>query len=389
MKRLVIVGGGFAGVWAALIASQQRARFELDVSDLAITLVSRDPWLTIRPRLYESTLQGVQVPLATVLNPDEVAFLEAAVTEIDTDARTLTIERKENREQLSYDCLVLAAGSHAARPSVPGEEHAFGVDNFAEATALARHLESLAAQHAAAEPARSSAVVVGAGFTGIEVATTLIGRLRAVVGSQASVTIVERANSLAPDMSRGARSHVEQVLATLGIAIRCGRTVTIIKDDGVELDDGEWIPAATTVWTGGLRASDLTAQIGVERDESGRLPVDAFLRVPAIPGVYAAGDVARTQVDGTHVAPMSCQYAIPMGRTAGFNAIAELCGHQPQPFSTKAYVTCVDLGGADAVFTSGFERDVRLTGYWAAVVKQTINQRLIYPPVRASQGAAN
>ena len=389
MKRLVIVGGGFAGVWAALAASQQRARLGLDVSDLTITLVSRDPWLTIRPRLYEASLEGVRVPLATVLNRDEVALVEATVTEIDTDVRKLAIEQKESREQLSYDCLVLSAGSHAARPRVPGEQHAFSVDDFTEATALARHLESLAAEHASAEPARSSAVVVGAGFTGIEVATTLIGRLRAIVGSHASVTIVERANSPAPDMSPGARAHVEHVLATLGIAVRCGRTVSIIEDDGLTLDDGEWIPAATTVWTGGLRASDLTAQIHVERDEMGRLPVDAFLRVPTIPGVYAAGDVAHTQVEGSHVAPMSCQYAIPMGRTAGLNAIAELCGHHPQPFSTKAYVTCLDLGGADAVFTSGWERDVRLTGYWAAVVKQTINQRLIYPPLRAPQSAAH
>jgi NADH dehydrogenase len=233
------------------------------------------------------------------------------------------------------------------------------------------------------EAARAGAVVVGAGFTGIEVATTLIDRLRAVAGPDARVTIVERAGSPAMDMTDAARAHVEQALATLGIAVRCGRTVSGIRNESVELDSGEWIPAATTVWTGGLRASDLTAQVPVERDELGRLPVDAFQRVAGIAGLYAAGDVAHTLIDGQHVAPMSCQFATQMGRTAGFNALAELCGHTPQPFSPRPYVTCLDLGAAGALFTSGWDRDIRLTGYWGTVMKQTINRRLIYPPARS------
>jgi NADH dehydrogenase len=376
MKRLVIVGGGFAGVWAALAASQQRADTGPADADVTITLINRDPWLTIRPRLYEAAMEDVRVPLAAVLDPAGVELVQAEVRLIDADARRLAIDGAE--QPVSYDCLVLAGGSHTARPRLPTLARAFGVDDFAEATALSEHLKTVA-RSPVSEAARAAAVVVGAGFTGIEVATTLIDRLRAVVGPDARVTIVERAGSPAMDMSERARAHVKQALATLGIAVLCGRTVSAIRSDGVEMDDGEWIPAATTVWTGGLRASDLTAQIRVERDELGRLPVDAFQRVAGIAGLYAAGDVAHTVVDGQHVAPMSCQYATQMGRNAGFNALAELCGRGLQPFSPRPYVTCLDLGGAGALFTSGWNRDIQLTGYWASIMKQTINRRLIYP----------
>src|SRR6185503_15425778 len=122
--------------------------------------------------------------LSAVLQPLGVELIEAEVTHLDTDARRLTLARE--RQQLLYDSLVLASGSRAARPRTPDPERVFSVDTFAEATALAQHLKSLLTVH---EPARSAAVVVGAGFTGIEVATSLIDRLRAVAGGQATVTI--------------------------------------------------------------------------------------------------------------------------------------------------------------------------------------------------------
>jgi NADH:ubiquinone reductase (H+-translocating) len=97
--------------------------------------------------------------------------------------------------------------------------------------------------------------------------------------------------------------------------------------------------------------------------------------------VYAAGDVAHAAADAAgHIAPMSCQCAIPMGEIAGANAAAELLGGKLAPFSHSAYVTCLDLGDAGALFMEGWDREVRLTGFWAKVMKETINTRLIYPP---------
>ena len=385
MPNIVIVGGGFAGVWAALAAANVRRAHPARSRDLAISLVSRDPWLTIRPRLYESTLDDVRVPLDEVLGPADVEFIRGDVARIDATGRTVVVADDAGARELSYDRLVLAAGSRLFRPPIPGIEHAFGVDTYAEATALERHLSTLGSTDG---NARFSAVVVGAGFAGIEVATTLASRVRAAAHAagareQARVAIVERAPVVAPDLGPAARTHVERAFSTLHIDVRRGVAVKSITPEGLTLDNGEWMPAATTVWTGGFRANDLAGQLGVPRDELGRVSVDEYLRIREVPDAFAAGDVARAIADdgdAEHIAPMSCQCAIPMGEIAGRNAAAELLRLPRERFAHTQYVTCLDLGDAGALFMEGWSREPRLSGFWAKVMKQTINTRLIYPP---------
>jgi NADH dehydrogenase len=385
MKRLVILGGGFAGVWAARGALSTLRRHASRASDVNITLVSRDAWLTIRPRLYEASLDDVRVPLEDVLE-SAVERIEGEVTRIDSSARTITIADATSVGTLPYDCLILAAGSHVQRPPIPGIEHANTVDTYADALALQRHLATL--PEARAIPVRDgqfTAVIVGAGFTGIEVATSLVSRLRAIAatvgaGERARVVVVEQALAVAPDLGPAARQPIEQALAALGIEVRVGVSLSEIRRDGVTLGNGESIAASTTVWTGGLRANRLAAQLPAERDGAGRVAVDEFLRVRGLANVYAAGDVARAMADQTHVAPMSCEYAIPMGERAGSNAVADLLGVPAAPFAQPYYVNCLDLGEAGGLFTQGWDRDVRLTGFWAKTLKEAINTRLIYPP---------
>lgn len=377
MQRLVIVGGGFAGVWAALGAADVRRRHGYDRAELDITLVSRDPWLTIRPRLYEATLEGVRVPLDMVLEPAGVARVQGEVTTIDTAARTVAVR---GVGVLTYDRLVMASGSRLDRPSIPGAERVFAVDSYAEAMALDRHLAS-----AAVDESGFTAVVVGAGFAGIEVATELVGRLRAIArrsrpADAVRVVLVERASVPAPDLGADARRHVEQSLSRLGIELRLGASVASVESDGVTLSSGERIPARTTIWTCGFRASPLAAQLPVEHDALGRVHVDGLLRVRGVQGVFAAGDVAHAMADATHVSPMSCQLAVPMGESAGRNAAAELLAMPAAPWSHPHYVTCLDLGEAGALFMEGWDRDVKLTGFWGKLMKETINRRLIYPP---------
>jgi NADH:ubiquinone reductase (H+-translocating) len=384
MQHVVIIGGGFAGVWSALGASAMRQELGRAASDLRITLVSRDPYLTIRPRLYEADPEGLRVPFDMVLDDIGVEHLVGEVTRIAPAARALTVHPSRGLLPLAYDRLILAAGSVLNRPAIRGAaEHAFSVDNYAEAMSLHRHLATLPARPAF--PGRFTAVVIGAGFTGLEVATGMIGRLRALAAragaeDEAAVLLVERAEVVGPDLGANPRPVIETALRELGVGVRLGRTVTAVDADGVTLTDGERIPAATTVWTSGLRASDLAAQLPVERDALGRLPVDEYLRVRGVAGVLAAGDVARAMADAEHVALMSCQHAIPMGECAGRNAVAEVLGGAPAVYTQPHYVTCLDLGAWGALFTEGWERSVRLTGLWAKVMKETINTRLIYPP---------
>lgn len=379
MSKVVVLGGGFAGVWAALAASAQRRRA---ARSLDIAVVSRDPWLTIRPRLYEDDVSDTRIPLDAVLGPAGVERIEGDVRQVDGRAHEVVLA---NGTVTRYDRLVIATGSVVQRAAIPGAPRAFAVDTYQEAIALRDHLASLPSRRDDAS-GRFTAVVIGAGFTGIEVATSMASRMRRVAASAgarrlARVVLVERAPAIAPDLGEQARRHVMDALATLRVEWRAGTAVDAIEADGVRLAGGEWIPAATVILTGGFRASPLVAQLAEQRDALGRVSVDAYLRVPEIEHVYAAGDVARAAADDAgHIVPMSCQCAIPMGEIAGANAAAELLGGTLARFSHAAYVTCLDLGEAGALFMEGWDREVRLTGFWAKVVKQAINTRLIYPP---------
>lgn len=382
MRNVLIVGGGFAGLWAAMAAALARDELGLTDSALRIGLVSRDPWLTIRPRLYEADLSHTRVRLDSVLRPIGVDRIQAEVTDIDTSTQRVSFASRS--AGVSYDALVMAAGSQLRWPEVPGlREHAFCVDTHAEATKLDGHLRALGDR---SDSQSRTAVVVGSGFTGLEVATELVGRLgdrpeqRLQSFGRPRVILLEREEQVAPTLGDGPRPWIQEALATLGIELRVGETVVRVDAEGLDLEGGEAIASATTVWTGGFRASPLTEQVPVEPDPLGRLPVDGTLAVEGIDCLFAAGDVARAWADEGRPTLMSCQHAIPMGMVAGHNAVSELFGMELREYSQPDYVTCLDLGPWGALFMQGWDRQVRLAGQWAKVVKQAINRRLIQPP---------
>jgi NADH:ubiquinone reductase (H+-translocating) len=193
--------------------------------------------------------------------------------------------------------------------------------------------------------------------------------------------LVDRSQTVGQQLGDGPRPQIIAALDELGVEVRLGTTVAEVTDTQVRLTDGEVIAASTTVWTAGMLASPLTEQIQGERDQLGRLIVDEYLRVPTAPDVYAAGDTAAAVADDGHVVMQSCQHAIPLGKFAGYNAAADLFGLPQAPFAPTSYATCLDLGAAGAVATSGWNREVQMTGNEAKTLKQQINAEWIYPPL--------
>jgi NADH:ubiquinone reductase (H+-translocating) len=388
--RLVIIGAGFAGMYAALSSARLRDIRGVSPEELEIALVAPEPTLLVRPRLYEAKPETLTAPLLDVLKAIDVVYAQGSAETIDTKSRTVeVVSAKGTRKSLSYDRLVVATGSRLFRPNIPGlAEHGFSVDRLDDAIALDRHLHSLADRPASM--ARDTVVVAGGGFTGIEVATEMPARLRAILGKDAKprVIIVDRNNAIAPDMGAGPRPIIEDALRKLGVEARLGVGVAALDKSGVTLADGERIESATVIWAAGMRAAPLTTQIPAERDNFGRLLVDRDLRVPSVPGVFATGDAARAACDDLgNYALMSCQHATRMGAFAGNNAAAELLGVPTKPYHQKAYVTCLDLGEAGALFTRGWDRKVEMVGDVAKKTKQEINTVWIYPP-RAERAAA-
>ncbi|EIG60517.1 MULTISPECIES: NAD(P)/FAD-dependent oxidoreductase [unclassified Bradyrhizobium] len=381
--RLVIIGAGFAGMYAALSAARLRDIRGVSPQDLQIALVSPEPTLVVRPRLYEPKPETLTAPLLDVLEAIDVDYIQGSAETINTEARTVQITpAKGARKTLSYDRLVVTTGSRLFRPNIPGlAEHGFSVDSLDDAVALDKHLHGLAKRPAV--NGRDTVVVAGGGFTGIEAATEIPARLREILGPNARtrVVIVDRNTAIAPDMGAGARPIIEEALRKVGVETRLGAGVAALDESGVTLSSGEHIETETVIWAAGIRAAPLTGQIPAERDNFGRLLVDRCLQVPGVQGVFAAGDAARAACDDEgNYALMSCQHATRMGAFAGNNAAAELLGVPTRPYHQKAYVTCLDLGKAGALFTRGWERKVELVGDVAKKTKREINTVWIYPP---------
>jgi NADH dehydrogenase len=181
-------------------------------------------------------------------------------------------------------------------------------------------------------------------------------------------------------LGENARPIVNEALSALGVETRLGVTVTTVEANAITLSSGERIPAHTIVWCAGVRASPLAATLPVERDRHGRVIVDQFMRIAGLAKVFSAGDAASSLVDGVHTTVMSCQFARPMGRFAGHNVVADLFGLPMLPLCIEWYVTVLDLGSWGALYTVGWDRQVRTSGATAKATKRTINHERIYPP---------
>ena len=365
-KQIVVLGGGFAGLWSAVGAVRRLDELGVGLDAVEVALVNRDAFHNIRVRNYEADLSSVRIPLDDILGPIGVRREEGEVIGLSVGQQTVLLATPNGEKTLSYDRLVFALGSQLVRPNVPGlSEHAFDIDTYKAAARLNAHLESLPRR--AASPGVLTVVVVGAGLTGIEAATEMPGKLRAALAQAGSsrpfrVILADHNASVGSDMGDSARPVIEEALSALGIEIRLGVRIVAISPTHIALESGEEIPTATVVWCAGMRANPLTRSLGSDHDRLGRVPVDEFLRVKGVPAVFAAGDVAMAMMDSSHTSVMSCQHGRPMGRFAGHNVVGDLLGLPMLPIHIDWYVTVLDLGSWGAVYTEGWDRHVVTKG---------------------------
>jgi NADH dehydrogenase len=325
----------------------------------------------------------MKAPLTELFREIDVRYVQGSVETIDSASGLASFVGPEGKlETLAYDRLVLATGSTGFRPNIPGlAQHAFGVDLMDEAIKLDHHLHALAKQPSS--KARNTVVVAGGGFTGIETATEMPRRLRTILGNDADirVVLVERGELIAPQTGDNPRPVIAKAIHDAGVETILGVGVTALDESGVTLSNGQHIESATVIWTAGMRASPLTAQISASRDNLGRLIVDPDLRVPGVKNVFATGDAAKVAADGLgNVAPMTCQFAIRLGAFAGHNAAADLLGLPTEPYDQKTYVVCLDLGSSGAIFARGWKPQLEQIGELAKETKRQINTVWIYPP---------
>lgn len=387
MARILVLGGGFAGLWAAVAAARKVDEIGVPAREVEILLVDRNPYHNIRVRNYETDLSEVAIPLDEILDPIGVKHLKGEVRTIDVAKQQVAVATARGEELLAYDRLVLALGSQLSRPHLSAiAADIFDVDTYAAAVRLNAHIASLGAMPPS--PGRSTVVVVGAGFTGIEVATEMPVKLgHALPNDHYRIILVDPNLAVGATIGDHARPVICEALSALNIETRLGAKIAACDTMGIALESGETIPTQTVVWCAGMRPSPLTETLpGSTRDRSGRLVVDEFGRTAGLMHVFAAGDIASCPVDSIHSSVMSCQFARPMGRFAGHNVVADLLGQPMLPLRIEHYVTVLDLGSWGALYTVGWDRQVFSTGKDAKAVKQTINRKRIYPPRKGVRG---
>lgn len=380
-QQILIIGAGFGGMWTALSATRL-----LDIhghNQVEVTVLAPQAELRIRPRFYEPEAHRLVAPIGELLDAVGVTFIKGAAETIDVQQKHVVYTDAAGARQIHhYDKLVLASGSGLALPDTQGvAQYAFDVDQIEQAIRLENHLKSLA--ELPPSRGRNTVVVAGGGFTGIETATEMPARLRAILGEHADmeVIIVDRGEKVGASLGAEISQSIAEASDELGVTWRLKSSVVAVDEQGVTLGDGQRIEAKTVIWTTGVRASSLTAQIPGERDGLGRLHVDAHLQVIGQQDIFATGDVAYAATDdlGNH-ALMTCQHAIVLGRHAGNNVAAQILGVAPVAYSQPKYVTCLDLGGWGAVYTEGWDRQVKLTRQEGKALKTQINTVWIYPP---------
>ena len=241
-KNIVIAGSGFAGMWAAISAARAVALAGKE-GEVAITVVSPTPSVTIRPRLYEAVLDNMTPDISDLLAAVGVAYIGGLVETVDAAAKMLTIAKNDGSvETVGYDRFVLAAGSQLFQPDVPGlADHGFNTDQWESAQQLDAHLAALANQPETL--ARNTVVIAGGGFTGLEAATEMPIRLRTALGADVDhrVIIVDTAPVIGLSMGEHALPFVQEALSESGVETRPGVRVVAVDAEGVTLSSGERI----------------------------------------------------------------------------------------------------------------------------------------------------
>jgi NADH dehydrogenase len=368
--HVVIVGGGFGGLYAAK---------RLRRAPVRLTVVDRRNHHLFQPLLYQVAMAGlspgdIAYPIRSIVRRQEnTRVLLGEVTAVDLAARTVRIE---DAGALRYDHLILAAGvGNSYFGHEDWERDAPALKSLEDALEIRRRmlLAFERAEHETDPAARSALmtfVVVGGGPTGVELAgaladiarTVLIADFRIIDSRAARIVLVEAGPRVLPPFPEDLARKAEAALTRLGVSVRCAQAVTQVDAFGVTLG-AERIEARTVLWAAGVAASPLSRTLSVELDRAGRVRVDPDLSIPGHPEAFVIGDLASLRDDKTGKAvPGVAPAAMQEGRHAADMVLRRIAGKPTLPFHYVDKGNLATIGKAAAVADFGF---IRLSGFIA------------------------
>jgi NADH dehydrogenase len=344
--QIVILGGGFGGVYTAMHLEKQLAH----VPDVNITLVNRENFFLFTPMLHEVAASDLDIthivnPIRKLLHRSN--FFEGDVEYIDLPNKCVRVSHGYERHahELPYDHLVLALGSITNFFHLPGlEDHALTMKSLGDAiqvrNRLIANLEEASSECAVQGRAPLlSVVVAGGGFAGVETIAAINDFLRESIACYPNISeellrivLVHPGEVILPELGPKLGAYAQKKLAQRGVDIRTNTRVTGVTEHGVTLSDGSTIPSCTVIWTAGTSPHPLLAALPCTR-ERGRVIVNEYMEVPEWPGVWALGDCALVpnRKTGTYYPP-TAQHALREAKVLAHNITAALRGGQKKPF---------------------------------------------------------
>jgi NADH:ubiquinone reductase (H+-translocating) len=355
--RVLVLGGGFAGIGAAR---------SLKDGDVDVVLVDRHDYHTFQPLLYqlatgllETTAVGHSLR-DLVKNQDNATIHKAPITAIDLDVREV---RFEGLASIPYDYLVLALGAEVNFFGTEGAaEHAFPMYTLPDAVRLKDHVlerwEAADKDASLVDDGALTVVVVGGGPTGVETAGALAELYRdnfdkdypSLPQEKARIVLVEAGDEIFAMFKPNLRTYAKEALEKRTVEVQTGARVQSVAPTRVTLASGEVIPAHTLVWGAGLQGNALVQSLGIELQRGNRIAVGPDLELPGYPGVFVVGDVAAiTDAKTEHVLPQLGSVALQSGEHVGETITRRAAGRSTKPFKYKDKGTMAAIGRNAAV----------------------------------------
>ena len=379
MKRIVILGGGFGGVYTA----RHLERLFKHRSDIEIVLVSRDNFLLMTPLLFEVfsgtlELSHCSFPVRAFLRTTR--FVEAAVEGIDLERRVVQLNAAGESGELAYDQLVLALGARTNRAMIPGSEHAFTFKTLADAILLRNYvIERFERADVEIDPQRKrrqlTFVIIGGGLVGVELFGEMTDFVERVIflykhlsHDEVRFFLLQGADRIMPEIDPKLAGYGANVLAERrGTEIRANARVRAIEPGKVHLPE-ETIEADTIILAAGTVPNQVVAGLPIEKDNRGHIMVEGSMRCRSHPDVWALGDCASVPAPNGSSYPSLAQHALREAKVLARNIYSALQGRAPQPFVYRTLGMMGSLG-----HSKGFGEllKVRLHGFPAWFLRRT------------------